>query len=196
MKKKILTTIFIALFFLAGLSLLLYPLVSNEWNSYRQSKLMAGYDEALIQQEEEGTIDYTELWEKAKAYNEALLPSVLPDSFAVAQAEGEDSEAYRTYMDCLNPLGDGMMGTVEIPKINVKLPVFHTTEETVLEQAATFRGVRSRGEERARMRLSRHIGDFQARRSLPIWTGWRRETIFSCIFSMIRSATRWIRSLW
>ena len=74
--------------------------------------------------------------EKAKAYNEALLPSVLPDSFAVAQAEGEDSEAYRTYMDCLNPLGDGMMGTVEIPKINVKLPVFHTTEETVLEQAA------------------------------------------------------------
>ena len=136
MKKKILTTIFIALFFLAGLSLLLYPLVSNEWNSYRQSRLMAGYDEALIQQEEEGTIDYTELWEKAKAYNEALLPSVLPDSFAVAQAEGEDSEAYRTYMDCLNPLGDGMMGTVEIPKINVKLPVFHTTEETVLEQAA------------------------------------------------------------
>ena len=77
MKKKILTTIFIALFFLAGLSLLLYPLVSNEWNSYRQSRLMAGYDEALIQQEEEGTIDYTELWEKAKAYNEALLPSVL-----------------------------------------------------------------------------------------------------------------------
>ena len=66
MKKKILTTIFIALFFLAGLSLLLYPLVSNEWNSYRQSRLMAGYDEALIQQEEEGTIDYTELWEKAK----------------------------------------------------------------------------------------------------------------------------------
>ncbi len=53
MKKKILTTIFIALFFLAGLSLLLYPLVSNEWNNYRQSRLMAGYDEALIQQEEE-----------------------------------------------------------------------------------------------------------------------------------------------
>lgn len=132
MKKKI-STITISIMFLAGLSLLLYPFVSDQWNTYRQKRLISSYDEQIAEKEEAGEIDYDSEWEKANAYNEVLLPSILPDSFAVAEAsEEEDKE----YMSSLNLNGDGMMGYVEIPKINVKVPVYHTTEEEVLERAA------------------------------------------------------------
>lgn len=119
--------------FLAGLSLLLYPLVSNEWNSYRQERLISNYDSNVSKMEAEGKIDYDSEWNAANAYNEALLPSILPDSFAVAEAAKEEDKGY---MSSLNLNGDGMMGYVEIPKIDVKVPVFHTTEEEVLQKAA------------------------------------------------------------
>lgn len=133
MKKKSITTLIIILFFLAGLSLLLYPFVANQWNNYRQSRLISSYDSTVAQKEAEGGIDYEAEWERAHAYNEALLPSILPDSFAVAEASDEPDEEY---MACLNIAGDEMMGTVEIPKINIELPIYHTTDETVLERAA------------------------------------------------------------
>lgn len=129
MKKK-LNIIFVILFFLAGLSLLLYPLVANEWNNYRQKRLISNYEEAVAQAGE--TIDYKAEWKKAHDYNEALLPSILPDSFAIAAAEDVDE----TYLSCLNLTGNGVMGYVEIPKIDIKLPIFHGTKEDVLEQAA------------------------------------------------------------
>lgn len=132
MNKKI-TKILIAVMFLAGLSLLLYPLVSNEWNSYRQERLISNYDSNVSKMEAEGKIDYDSEWNAANAYNEALLPSILPDSFAVAEASEEEDAGY---MSSLNLNGDGMMGYVEIPKIDVKVPVFHTTEEEVLQKAA------------------------------------------------------------
>ena len=133
MKKKTITTIIIILFFLVGLSLLLYPFVANQWNNYRQSRLISSYDNTVSQMESEGSIDYEAEWERAHAYNEALLPSILPDSFAVAEASDEPDEEY---MACLNIAGDEMMGTVEIPKINIELPIYHTTSEEVLERAA------------------------------------------------------------
>lgn len=130
--KKRTTTIIFAILFLAGLSLLLYPFIANEWNNYRQKRLMSNYEEVVAEKEAAGEIDYEAEWEKARAYNDALLPSILPDSFAVAEASDEDEE----YMSALNLAGDGIMGSVEIPKIDITLPVFHTTEEDVLEQAA------------------------------------------------------------
>ena len=133
MKKKTITTIIIILFFLVGLSLLLYPFVANQWNNYRQSRLISSYDSAVSQMESEGSIDYEAEWARANAYNEALLPSILPDSFAVAEASDEPDEEY---MACLNIAGDEMMGTVEIPKIDIELPIYHTTDEEVLEKAA------------------------------------------------------------
>ena len=133
MKKKTIITIIIIFFFLVGLSLLLYPLVANQWNNYRQSRLISSYDSTVAQKEQEGSIDYEAEWQKARAYNESLLPSILPDSFAVAEASDEPDEEY---MACLNIAGDEMMGTVEIPKINIELPIYHTTDEEVLEQAA------------------------------------------------------------
>lgn len=132
MKNKLIKFIF-PLLFLAGLSLLLYPLISNEWNDYRQSKLISTYDEEVAVQSSEGKIDYAGEKAAALAYNENLLPYVLPDSFAEAASREEPSEEY---MSCLNLTGDGMMGYVEIPKIGVKIPVYHTTDEDVLERAA------------------------------------------------------------
>lgn len=132
MKKKLTILIFPALFS-AGLSLLLYPLVSNEWNNYRQSRLISSYDETVALRTEAGAIDYNEEETRAFSYNEALKPYILPDSFASA---GDSEEADEEYMSCLNLAGDGMMGYVQIPKINVKIPVFHTTDEEVLLTAA------------------------------------------------------------
>lgn len=131
MKKK-LNIIVIAVLFLAGLSVLLYPFVANQWNSYRQSRLMSSYEEGVAEKVANGEIDYGAEWEKARAYNDALMPMILPDSFAVAEASDRDE----AYMNCLNINGDEIMGIVEIPKIDVELPIYHTTDEEVLQIGA------------------------------------------------------------
>lgn len=131
--KKYLKKMIIVFIFLSGLSLLLYPMISNKWNDYRQKQLITGYDKTVKEAQQAGRIDYEEEWKKARAYNEALLPAILPDSFAVA-AYSEEPD--REYMSCLNLTGDGMMGYVEIPKINIKIPVYHTVSTEILEKAA------------------------------------------------------------
>ena len=131
MKSK-LNKLIIGFIFLAGLSLLLYPFVANQWNNHRQKQLISSYEQSVSDKDAAHEIDYDAELQKAKAYNEALLPSILPDSFAVAEASEED----KTYMDALNIAGDEVMGIVEIPKINIKLPIYHTTDEDVLKQAA------------------------------------------------------------
>ncbi|MBD9016892.1 MAG: class C sortase [Coprococcus comes] len=131
MKSKT-SKLMIGIIFLAGLSLLLYPFVANQWNNYRQKQLISSYEQTVSQKEASNGIDYDAELKKAEAYNEALLPSILPDSFAIADASEED----QTYMNTLNIAGDEMMGIVEIPKIDIKLPIYHTTKEDVLKQAA------------------------------------------------------------
>lgn len=132
MKKRI-KTFLIILMFLSGLSLLLYPLAANKWNTYRQNLLITTYDETVAKDAAAGKIDYTEEWNRARAYNEALLPCILPDSFAEAAVHQEPD---REYLACLNLSGDGIMGLVEIPKINIKLPIYHTTDEENLQKGA------------------------------------------------------------
>ena len=132
MKMKV-SKFFIVIIFLAGLSLLLYPFVANQWNNHRQKQLISSYEDNLTQMTEAGDIDYAKELKKAQAYNDALVPSILPDSFAVADAREEEDS---TYMNCLNLTGDGMMGIVEIPKIAIKLPIYHGTSDEVLQQAA------------------------------------------------------------
>lgn len=132
MKKKS-SKIVIILIFLAGLSLLLYPLVANQWNNHRQKQLISNYESVVADKEAAGNIDYAAEMKKAEAYNDALLPSILPDSFAVAEAQ---TEADSSYENSLNIAGDGMMGIVEIPKIDIKLPIYHGTGDEVLQKAA------------------------------------------------------------
>lgn len=131
MKKKA-GNLVIGIIFLAGLSLLLYPFVANQWNNYRQKQLISGYEQVVSDKEAAEEIDYDAERKKAEDYNEALLPCVLPDSFALAESSGVDP----VYMNTLNIAGDEMMGSVEIPKINIKIPIYHTTEEDVLNKGA------------------------------------------------------------
>ena len=131
MKKKA-GNLVIGIIFLAGLSLLLYPFVANQWNNYRQKQLISNYEQVVSEKEAAEGIDYDAERKKAEEYNEALLPCVLPDSFALAESSGVDP----VYMNTLNIAGDEMMGSVEIPKIDIKIPIYHTTEEEVLNKGA------------------------------------------------------------
>ena len=131
--KKNIKFIAIGLLMLAGLSLLLYPLVSNTWNNYRQTQLISSYEEAIVVADENGQIDYESEVLMANTYNTNLLPCILPDSFATAEAAEEEDEEYMSY---LNLNGDGIMGYVQIPKIGIKLPIFHGTSDEVLQIGA------------------------------------------------------------
>ena len=131
--KKYIPTIMVCILFTAGLSLLLYPFVANQWNTFRQSRLISDYDETVAGLDEAGLITYEEEWQRALDYNDSLIPYILPDSFSTAEIPEEGSEEY---LACLNLTGDGMMGYVQVPKIGVKIPVYHTTGEEVLQKGA------------------------------------------------------------
>jgi len=113
-----------ALIFLAGFVVLFYPTFSDLWNQYRQNQLIGHYEETARAMTKE---DYSEWLEAAKQYNEALDPS-FTDAF-----QGEYPETDDWYWGLLNLNGDGIMGYLEIPKINVKLPVYHGTGDQALQ---------------------------------------------------------------
>lgn len=175
MKRKA-NKLIIGIIFLAGLSLLLYPFVANQWNNYRQKQLISSYEQTVSEKDVAHEIDYDAELQKAEVYNEALLPSILPDSFAVAAASDKEDQSY---MDALNIAGDEMMGIVEIPKIDIKLPIYHTTDEDVLKQAAGhLEGSSLPIGGKVHTPLSPHTVDFRVRLFLPIWISWKKAIIF------------------
>lgn len=123
--KKDLSTIFLVLVLLIGSSLLLYPTVSDYWNSLHQSQAIAEYAEKTAELDDAA---YEHLWEEARAYNEALPEQ--ENRFAMTE---EEEASYRTL---LNISGTGVMGYIEIPSIDCFLPIYHGTEESVLQIAA------------------------------------------------------------
>ncbi len=126
-----LSSFFFGLLFLVGFGILAYPTISDQWNTYRQSKLISQYDSAVSQMKEE---DFEEAWAAARAYNQTFSQnSILTDIFGI-----EDSGDIRgtEYFQVLNIMGDGIMGYVTIPKINVRLSVYHGTDEEVLNTGA------------------------------------------------------------
>lgn len=131
--KKVMTNVIFVIVFLTGLSLLLYPTISSKWNAYRQSKLITSYQQVIGQHAAESLIDYAGERKKAESYNVSLLPQVLPDAFALAELSSEPDEVY---VSSLNLTGNGMMGYVEIPVIEVKVPIYHSSDEEVLQDAA------------------------------------------------------------
>lgn len=122
--KKHLSTIIIIIILLTGLSLLLYPTVSDYWNSFHQSQAIAEYEEVVANLDNDL---YKELWERAVAYNEAL--SEKPNRYYLS------SEEYEDYNSQLDVSGTGIMGYVEIPCINCRLPIYHGTDEGILQIA-------------------------------------------------------------
>jgi len=112
------------LIFLAGLSLLLYPTISNYWNSLHQSQAIAVYDQTLDTMDREKN---QAMLQQAREYNDSLLSR--SDEFHL------DEALQAQYKSLLNVTGTGIMGYMDIPCINCKLPIYHGTEEAVLQVA-------------------------------------------------------------
>ena len=108
-----------------GLSLLLYPTVSDYWNSFHQSRAIASY---TAQVEEMDPADYEAMWNAAAEYNQRLLADT-GDRYRMTEAEEEE------YESLLDVTGTGVMGYVEIPKLKTSLPIYHGTDAAVLQIA-------------------------------------------------------------
>ena len=123
--KKNLSTILLVLALIIGLCLLLYPTVSDYWNSLHQSRAIATYVESVTQIENS---DYFQLLERARAYNQELSQQEKAEWLL-------SEEALDRYASILDVSGTGIMCSIEIPKIKVSLPIYHGVEEGVLQIA-------------------------------------------------------------
>lgn len=126
MKRK-LSGILFGLLFLTGFGILVYPTVSNQWNIYRQSRLISDYEKVVSDMKPE---DYTEEWEAAREFDSTLVQNnIYGDVFGSDDTQIEDTD----YWKVLNVAEDGVMGYLSIPKINVRLAIYHGTAEDVLQ---------------------------------------------------------------
>lgn len=126
MKRKIANVLF-GVLFLIGFGILVYPTVSDQWNTYRQSRLISNYETTVENLTEE---DFSDEWQKAIAFDQALVRNDLyGDVFGEDDGELESTE----YWKVLNVANDGVMGYLSIPKINVKHAIYHGTGDKVLQ---------------------------------------------------------------
>ena len=122
--RKHLSTIILVIVLILGVMILLYPTVSDYWNSFHQSRAIASYLEEI---ENIDPVSYEREWARAEQYNRELTHK--PNRFVLSEEE------YAEYESLLNLTGSGIMGYIEIPKINCSLPVYHGTDEAVLQIA-------------------------------------------------------------
>lgn len=122
--KKNRSTIILVLIFIVGLSLLLYPSLSDYWNSFHQSRAIATYAEAVADLDD---VDYEKMWQEAEEYNEQLKNKT--NRWIMTEEEEEE------YNRILDVGGTGIMGYIEIPEIKVSVPIYHGTDEGVLQIA-------------------------------------------------------------
>ncbi len=126
MKRKLINLLF-ALIFLIGFGIFAYPAVSDQWNAYRQSKLISTYEEVMSELEPE---DYSREWGTARAFNDAIAQNDFTgDAFGSGDTDIEDTE----YWKVLNAAENGVMGYLSIPKIDVRLSVYHGTADDILQ---------------------------------------------------------------
>ena len=123
MKKRI-STILLILAFLAGVSLLLYPSVSDYWNSLHASRAVANYAQEVQNMDR---TQYDEMWQAAVDYNASLLKR--ENGYFLTD------EQQAQYGGLLDVSGTGIMGYIEIPSIGVSLPIYHGTSDAVLQIA-------------------------------------------------------------
>ena len=123
-KKGKLTTLFLFLILLTGLSLLLYPSLSDYWNSFHQTQAIASYAQEVAHLDDN---QYEQLWQAARAYNASLKER--GSTYVLTE------EQKAQYDSLLNLSGSGVMGYIEIPSIGCSLPVYHGTDEAVLQIA-------------------------------------------------------------
>ena len=120
--KKHLSTIILVLVLVLGLGIMLYPTVSDWWNSFHQTRAIASYSDTVATMDNE---IYDQLWQEAEAYNAALAQKANPYFFS------EEDQAL--YDSTLIVSGTGVMGYIDIPEIKCTLPIYHGTSEAVLQ---------------------------------------------------------------
>lgn len=125
MKKKTdYTTILLVFVLFAGLSLLLYPSVSDWWNSFHSSRAITDYTKQVRDMDDE---DYSHIWQAARDYNYSLTQR--RNSYILNETQKKQ------YEELLNISGFGIMGYIDVPSIKCSLPIYHGTEESVLQVA-------------------------------------------------------------
>lgn len=120
-KRDFLTPILFLVFF-AGLSLLLYPTVSNYWNTLHQSRAISAYADEVAKLDRDR---YDALWKEARDYNATLLER--PNQYVLTEEQSAQ------YNELLNVSGTGLMGYIEIPVISCSLSICHGTSDSVLQ---------------------------------------------------------------
>ena len=123
-KRGSASTIALVAIFFVGLSVLLYPTISDFWNEKRQSQAIVNYDDLIVDLTPE---DYSRLFAQADEYNQKIRNM----SFPFMNHKNIADEYYQT----LDVNGDGMMGYITIEKIKVQLPIYHGTSDKVLNSA-------------------------------------------------------------
>ena len=120
--RKHKTVIFLTLGFLVGICILLYPAFSDFWNSKTQTRAIVAYESVLDQLDPK---DYTDIFNNAHAYNEALYETDYPL---------RDYKQIPGYDDMLRVADSNMIGYLKIDRIGVELPIYHGTSDTVLNK--------------------------------------------------------------
>ena len=123
MRKKG-STILLILIFVVGLGIFAYPKVADKWNSYHSSRAIMAYNDVVSGMSDE---EYERLISAAEEYNRNVLTRSNPYT--------PTDEELAEYYTLLDVAGNGVMGYIEIPFINVSLPVYHGTSESVLQIA-------------------------------------------------------------
>lgn len=124
-KRKVsVSTIILVIVFLTGLSVMLYPIISDYWNSKTQSRVIADYDELLSNMDNK---TYNALMNSAEDYNQKLKELYNPL---------ENYNELDGYNEALDVTGTGIMGYITIPDIDIELPIYHGTSDKVLNNAA------------------------------------------------------------
>ena len=122
--RRRLTDFMLLLIILAGLGIFLYPSFSDYWNSFHQSRAIASYAEAVADID---NTQYEEILAEAREYNQRLLKH----GFSLELSDEEKEE----YNRILRVTENGVMAYIDIPKINCSLPIYHGTDENVLQIA-------------------------------------------------------------
>lgn len=125
--RRTIGNLLFGLLFLTGFGVLAYPTISDQWNTYRQSRLISDYVETIQEMEPE---DYTREWEAARAFDASFAENNLYGDVFGSEAGGlADTE----YWKVLNVAQDGVMGYLSIPRINIRLAVYHGTADQILQ---------------------------------------------------------------
>ncbi|MDO5132969.1 MAG: class C sortase [Eubacteriales bacterium] len=123
MKRKFGNTILVMILLL-GLGLIAYPTFSDWWNSFHQTRAIAGYTATVANMDRE---DFDRMWAEAEAFNEYLTQK--SGRFNLTEQE------IQTYNSILDVTGTGIMGYIDIPSIKISLPIYHGTGEAILQIA-------------------------------------------------------------